>query len=116
MLTGGEIDQTAGLLNLRERQPFTLIGTTDTLARHRRQSDVRRARRRGDAARGRARQQPFAICRAELSAELFMVPGKVPLYLESDTPETAEESGANVGVEITARRRDARLRARRRRA
>src|ERR1043165_5483513 len=32
VLTGGEIDQTAGLLNLRERQPFTLFGTQDTLA------------------------------------------------------------------------------------
>src|SRR5215813_7562169 len=32
LLTGGEIDQTAGLLNLRERQPFTLFGTKDTLS------------------------------------------------------------------------------------
>ena len=36
-----------------------------------------------------------------LEAELFMVPGKVPLYLEGENPETAEESAANVGVEIT---------------
>ena len=35
-----------------------------------------------------------------LQAELFMVPGKLPLYLEGDDPETAEESAANVGVEI----------------
>ncbi len=32
VLTGGEIDQTAGLLNLRERQPFALFATQDTLA------------------------------------------------------------------------------------
>src|SRR5258708_5130766 len=32
LLTGGEIDQTAGLLNLRERQPFMLAGTAETLA------------------------------------------------------------------------------------
>src|SRR3954469_9004962 len=31
VLTGGEIDQTAGLLNLREPQPFTLFATQDTL-------------------------------------------------------------------------------------
>src|SRR5256885_13755576 len=31
VLTGGEIDQTAGLLSLRERQPFTLIATEQTL-------------------------------------------------------------------------------------
>src|SRR4051794_38277832 len=31
VLTGGEIDQTAGLLSLRERQPFTLVATAQTL-------------------------------------------------------------------------------------
>src|SRR5215470_20214022 len=31
VLTGGEIDQTAGLLNLRERQGFALYGTVETL-------------------------------------------------------------------------------------
>ena len=32
VLTGAEIDQTAGLLSLRERSPFTLMGTAATLA------------------------------------------------------------------------------------
>ena len=36
-----------------------------------------------------------------LQAELFMVPGKLPLYLEGENPDTAEESAANVGVEIS---------------
>lgn len=31
-----------------------------------------------------------------------MVPGKIPLYLEGDAPETAAESGYNVGVEIAS--------------
>src|SRR5215469_2159536 len=31
LLTGGEIDQTAGLLALRERHAFTIYGTTATL-------------------------------------------------------------------------------------
>ena len=54
VLTGAEIDQTAGLLNLRERQPFTLLGTAETLGGARRQSDVRCAGSRcRDAARGR---------------------------------------------------------------
>ena len=35
-----------------------------------------------------------------IEAELFIVPGKVPLYLEGDDPDTASESAANVGVEI----------------
>ncbi len=36
-----------------------------------------------------------------LTAELFLVPGKVPLYLEGENPATAEETAANVGVEIS---------------
>src|SRR5947209_11979950 len=32
VLSGGEIDQTAGLLNLREGQPFALHATAETLA------------------------------------------------------------------------------------
>jgi pyrroloquinoline quinone biosynthesis protein B len=35
-----------------------------------------------------------------LSATLFKVPGKVPLYLEGDNPELAAETEANVGIEL----------------
>src|SRR4051812_46468324 len=99
VLTGGEIDQTAGLLSLRGRQPFTLGGTEQTL----------RALADNPMFGGLA---PDVVTRRTiapgtpvmlpggLSAELFMVPGKVPLYLEHGTPETSVESGANVGVEI----------------
>jgi pyrroloquinoline quinone biosynthesis protein B len=38
----------------------------------------------------------------ELTARLFLVPGKAPLYLEGENPETASETAANVGVEMTA--------------
>ena len=37
-----------------------------------------------------------------LSAELFTVPGKVPLYLETGDVQTSVESGVNVGIEIKA--------------
>ena len=37
----------------------------------------------------------------ELTAEFFLVPGKLPLYLEGDNPETASESAANIGVELS---------------
>ena len=61
VLTGGEIDQTAGLLNLRERQPFTLDGNAANAERAWRQPDVRRAHvRHGDAARDRARHAVHA--------------------------------------------------------
>ncbi len=101
VLTGAEIDQTAGLLNLRERQPFSLMATQQTLSAlgdnpmfGALTSDIvtRRAIAPGT---------PFMLP-GGLSAELFMVPGKVPLYLEKGTPETSVESGSNVGVEIKA--------------
>ena len=100
VLTGGEIDQTAGLLSLRERSPFMLMATAATLAAVADNPmfgvlslDVvsRRAITPGEK---------FALG-GGLQAELFMVPGKLPLYLEGNNPQTAEESAANVGVEIS---------------
>jgi pyrroloquinoline quinone biosynthesis protein B len=100
VLTGGEIDQTAGLLSLRERSPFMLMATAATLAAVADNPmfgvlapDVvsRRAITPGEK---------FALADG-LQAELFMVPGKLPLYLEGDNPQIAEESAANVGVEIS---------------
>ena len=100
VLTGAEIDQTAGLLTLRERSPFTILGTAATLAAV--AGNPMFGALADDVVRRRAvapgeRFQPGG----GLTAELFMVPGKVPLYLEGDNPATAEESAANVGVEIT---------------
>src|SRR3954463_2892091 len=100
VLTGAEIDQTAGLLNLRERSPFTIMGTAATLAAV--AGNPMFGALAADVVRRRAITpgEKFAIGEG-LTAELFMVPGKVPLYLEGENPATAEESAANVGIEIT---------------
>src|SRR5271163_4222657 len=91
VLTGAEVDQTAGLLTLRERGPFALYGTEATLATLAANSifsvlapDVvtRHAIRAGER---------FALPGA-LQAELFLVPGKAPLYLEGDNPALATET------------------------
>jgi pyrroloquinoline quinone biosynthesis protein B len=101
VLTGAEIDQIAGLLNLRERQAFALYGTAESLASlganpmfDALASDVvsRRAVPSGE---------PFRPAPG-LTAELFAVPGKVPLYLERGDSEVGAETGATVGVEIAA--------------
>lgn len=100
VLTGGEVDTVAGLLTMRERQPFRLHATADihgvldanpifdVLAR-----DI--------VARNVVRiGQPFALDGA-LTAEVFAVPGKVPLYLEgSDGPPPITSGEMNVGLEI----------------
>src|ERR1700674_3516771 len=45
--------------------------------------------------------EPFALP-GGLEAELFLVPGKPPLYLEGDNPALAAETEANVGIELRA--------------
>jgi pyrroloquinoline quinone biosynthesis protein B len=101
VLTGAEIDQTAGLLNLREREPFTLMATEQTLGAIAANPMFGALAADVVARRAIAPGTPFALP-GGLSAELFMVPGKVPLYLERGTPETSVESGANVGIEVKA--------------
>ena len=101
VLTGGEIDQTVGLLHLRERGAFTLFATAETLAAVAANpmfgalaADlvIRKAIAPGE------RFEPLS----GIVAELFTVPGKVPLYLEGDNPELDTETAANVGVELGA--------------
>jgi len=101
VLTGGEVDQTAGLLTLRERGPFGLYGTEGTLSTLAANSIFSVL-----AADVVPRQ---AICPGVvfglpggIEAELFRVPGKAPLYLEGDDPELEAETDANVGIELRA--------------
>ncbi len=101
VLTGGEIDQTSGLLALRERHAFAIHGTAETL---RAVADNPMFNALGPdivARRACTLDAPFAPVEG-LTAALFRVPGKVPLYLEGDNPELAAETEANVGIELTA--------------
>ncbi len=99
VVTGGEIDQIAGLLSLREGQAFELFGTAETLGAI-------------DASPVFAALAPDLVPRRSVSpdtafalpggieAELFIMPGKVPLYLERPDRALAGDPGANVGIEI----------------
>ena len=99
VLTGAEVDQTAGLLTLRERQDFTVFATAETLAALA-ANPMFRVLAADAVARARvALDEPFALP-GGLHAELFAVPGKVALYLEGENPALDAESGANVGVEL----------------
>jgi pyrroloquinoline quinone biosynthesis protein B len=99
LLTGAEIDQTAGLLSLRERQNFTLFATADTLAAL--EANLMFGVLAADVVprKAVAANQRFGLP-GGLEAELFMVPGKVALYLEGSDPIFTGETGANVGVEV----------------
>jgi pyrroloquinoline quinone biosynthesis protein B len=104
LLTGAEIDQVAGLLSLRERQPFTLIATAaslDALADNPMFNVLApEVVTRCATAPGETVHLPGG-----LQAVLFTAPGKVPLYLEGnlagDLAEPASETAANVGIEIS---------------
>lgn len=101
VLTGGDVDVVAGLLTMRERQPFTLHATPrihavldanpifEVLAR----DVVARVEQLLDV--------PFALDDA-LTATLFAVPGKVPLYLERGAePPPIVVDDTTVGLEIS---------------
>jgi pyrroloquinoline quinone biosynthesis protein B len=99
VLTGAEIDQIAGLLHLRERQPFAICATQDAL-------DIMTANPIFDALASDVVErrpvelgQPFNI--AGIDIELFAAPGKVPLYLERGDP-VSDEGSINAGAEIVA--------------
>jgi pyrroloquinoline quinone biosynthesis protein B len=101
LLTGAEIDQVAGLLSLREREPFMVCATAATLAAL--ADNVMFGVLALDVVT-RMAVVPGAplMLPGGLQAQLFTVPGKLPLYLEGEHPEIASETAANVGVEIYA--------------
>lgn len=98
LLTGAEIDQAAGLLTLRERQPFTLHATDATLAVLADNPmfgvlDPTTVSRRALVPGERI------VLAGGLAVEIFTAPGKMPLYLEGENPKIGE-SASNIGVEL----------------
>lgn len=101
LLTNGDIDHVAGLLTLREKQSFTLYATREIHA-------VLAANPIFAALDGALVERivvdlgaPVEIVPG-LTAELFPVPGKVPLYLEGDEVQTDLEGEQTVGVHLKA--------------
>jgi pyrroloquinoline quinone biosynthesis protein B len=107
VLTNGDVDAIAGLLTLREAQPFTVYGSERVL-------DVLAANSVFDvldaslvARKPMTLGRPFAVEGPEgpvgIEIEAFPVPGKVALYLE-DTKAGAgfgTQEGDTVGLKVT---------------
>ena len=102
VLTGAEIDQVAGLLSLREREPFAIYATATTLAALAGNTlfdalapDVvtRRALVPGEAIDARRR-----TCRPSFS----WCPARCRSISKARIPTPRAETAANVGVEISA--------------
>jgi pyrroloquinoline quinone biosynthesis protein B len=99
LLTGAEIDQAAGLLTLRERQAFALYATPATLAAIADNPMFGALHPDQVTRHALSLGETFSPVKG-LSADVFTVPGKVPLYLEGEDPEIGE-SAVNVGVELS---------------
>jgi pyrroloquinoline quinone biosynthesis protein B len=107
VLTNAEIDHIAGLLSLRERQPFAIYATAHVLATLEANSifsvlDPMIVPRRLLVA-----MEEIPICDAHghetgVRVESFPVPGKVPLYLERGTDAGSKETGHAIGLRITS--------------
>ena len=100
VLTGGEVDTVAGLLTLRERQPFVLYATAAVLALLdanpifevlARDLVRRETLRLGE-------RQPIA--QTGLSVLPFVVPGKAPLYLETAS-DSAADADQTIGLAVS---------------
>ena len=94
VLTNGDIDHIAGLLTLRERQPFRIYATPRVLS-------ILRANSVFGVLAGDVVErielplnQPIEIADAGVMVEAFPVPGKIALFLEDAT------KGAGFGTEV----------------
>ncbi|RNF34865.1 pyrroloquinoline quinone biosynthesis protein PqqB [Paracoccus methylarcula] len=101
LVTNGDIDHVAGLLTLRESQPFDLFATSaihEALAANPMLSALRT-----DLVPRRTVSLGQTVELAPgLTATLFAVPGKVPLYQEGEVVETGLVGETTVGVELQA--------------
>jgi pyrroloquinoline quinone biosynthesis protein B len=97
VLTGAEIDQIAGLLSLRESTDFRLYATPASHA-----AVAANAMFGALTSMSRHAVNPGEqfLLAGGIEATLFMVPGKLPLYLEGEAPDLDTESAANVGIEL----------------
>lgn len=94
VLTGGDVDAIAGLLTLREREPFCIYASgriLDILAAN----PIFEVLARDVVERRHVELGETVALAGGLSVELFAVPGKVPLYLEDGSgmqPVLADET------------------------
>ncbi|MEM8796512.1 MAG: pyrroloquinoline quinone biosynthesis protein PqqB [Pseudomonadota bacterium] len=99
LLTNGDIDHIAGLLILREKQPFTVYLTSE-IAKVIADNSIFSALDRSLVTFVEiGLEAPFQLAPG-VEATLFAVPGKVPLFLEGDEVITDLEGEQTVGVSL----------------
>jgi pyrroloquinoline quinone biosynthesis protein B len=101
VLTNGDVDHLAGLLNLRESQPFALYATGAILAVLARNPIFNVLHPEFVRSRRLTLEQPVQLDGGPVIVP-FAVPGKVPLYLEGDALEIGAETEDVIGLELRA--------------
>ncbi len=106
VLTNGDVDHIAGLLNLREAQPFAIYAARRVLGvlETNRIFDILQPSlvSRNELMLGETQALQGAGADLGLSVKSFAVPGKIALYLEDKTaPNFGTSAGDTIGLEIT---------------
>jgi pyrroloquinoline quinone biosynthesis protein B len=105
LVTNGDVDAIGGLLTLREGQPFALYAGDDVHAILDANPVFDVVNRSIVARRHLSLDVPTTIADAGgaplgLEVTAFAVPGKVPLYMEGDGADPANDGGVNVAVRV----------------
>jgi pyrroloquinoline quinone biosynthesis protein B len=101
VLTSAEIDHSAGLLTLRERQPFKLLASEAVLAVL--AENPLFGALRADTVDRQPMRPGERIEFGGLALELLIVPGKAPLFLEGPAPKIGTEGGEAVALAVESR-------------
>jgi pyrroloquinoline quinone biosynthesis protein B len=109
LLTNGDVDHLAGLLSLRERQPFAIYATAQVLAVLKANSifnvlDTAIVPRRMLPPEAELAIRDAAGRKTGVTIKSFAVPGKVALYLEDPVRphgDFSSDRGDTIGVRIT---------------
>ncbi|QHI96190.1 pyrroloquinoline quinone biosynthesis protein PqqB [Aristophania vespae] len=101
ILTNAEIDAVIGLLTMREREPFTLMGSASTLRQLDANPIFEALDREIVTRRVLPLQHPFPLaCKNGISSgltlEAFTVPGKAPLYAEKEGTRSDDTLGISI--------------------
>lgn len=103
VLTNGDIDHVAGLLSLRERQPFSVYATARVHSVLRENSVFRILAPDVVNRLALPLDEPVEVAGTGVIAEAFPVHGKIALYLEDPTKEGfGTETGDTIGLKLTA--------------
>lgn len=106
VMTNGDVDHIAGLINLREGQPFAIYAASRVMATLEANSIFNVVAHAHAPRRALPLDAPVALEGAGLdlglTIEAFAVPGKIALYLETEGANYGSKDGDTIGLRIRA--------------